>query len=345
MRCLADFVLTSDLCLPPVTGPLTLNSSNNDFSLVLSNATGETTLDAVLSAQLIFEADSFENIRTIAQDMLVLALNVLAFTTNRKFKRIALKRVIDWTPGIVERRVLIYHETPNWDQAEPRLDSVFVDTASRLLSMHSGEEQHAAMRWYRRGIEAEGLEDQFSYFWFALEITAQAQKGPEKVASKCPKCRGPLFCEKCNEHPMHRRYPGEAIHQIVERVHPQNAKKIFEALQLIRHTLMHGGRIASVVDRLPCTEEQAVNKLAFVTWQSINLMFDKPDPHPENQMSFGYTDNIVRQTLVTTAVVLTTLLPSGDPNNPKLADFPHIQFDLVEQPHESPRAGTNSDAQ
>lgn len=97
---------------------------------------------------------------------------------------------------------------------------------------------------------------------------------------------------------------------------------------------MHGGRIASVVHRLPCNEEQAVNKLAFVTWQAIHLMFDKPDPQPEVPLLFGYADNIVRRTLVAMAQVSTTLLPSGDPNNPQLADFPHIQVDLVVQPHE-----------
>lgn len=197
---------------------------------MLSNAGSDALPDAVLSAQLIFEADTFENIRTIAQDKLVRALNVLAYTTNRKFKSIALKRVIDWTPSIVDRRALIYREVPIWDQAEARLDSAFLDTAGRLLAMHAGEEQHEAMRWYRRGIEAESLEDQFSYFWFALEIAAETLKGPEKVPSKCPKCREPLYCAKCGEHPMHRRYAGEAIQRVVERVHPKNAEDVFETL-------------------------------------------------------------------------------------------------------------------
>lgn len=238
---------------------------------------------------------------------------------------------------------MIYHEVPIWDQAEPLLDGAFVDTAGRLLAMHAGEDHHAAMRWYRRGIEAEVMEDQFSYFWFALEIAAQALKEPEKVPSKCPKCREPLYCAKCGEHPMHRRYPGEAIQQVVERVHPKNTEEVFETLQLIRHTLLHGGRIASVLNQLPCNEEEAVNRLAFVTWQAIHLMFDKPDPQPEVPLSFGYTDNIVRRTLVATADVLTTLLPSGDPRNPRLADFPHIQLDVVEQPHKQSITDTDTD--
>lgn len=50
MRCLADFVLDSDLCLPSDIGQLTLNGPDNDFSLVLSNAGNDAVPDAVLSA-------------------------------------------------------------------------------------------------------------------------------------------------------------------------------------------------------------------------------------------------------------------------------------------------------
>jgi hypothetical protein len=288
MRCLADFTLDSDLCLKSGTGPFTLNDPSNRFSLVLSNADGDhARSDGVLSAHLIFEADSFDNIREIAFKKLGEALNCLVYATNRKFVPKALKRVIDWTPGVVERNAMIYAETPEWDLAEPALDSSYLDTAERLLAMHSGDEQQAAMRWYRRGIEEANLEDQFSYFWFALEIAAQALKGTEKIPSKCPRCQGPLLCEKCGDHPKHRRYPGEAIQQIIERVHPQNSVEVFTVLQLIRHTLMHGGRIASLLDQLPCDGPQAVNRLAFVTWQAIGLMFSKPDHILKKSLHLG----------------------------------------------------------
>jgi hypothetical protein len=145
------------------------------------------------------------------------------------------------------------------------------------LAMSSGEEQQAAMRWYRLAIQASIIEEQFSYFWFALEIASENLKGTEKVPSKCPRCQGPLFCEKCGDHPTHRRYPGEAIRQLIQRVHPEGADEIFNTLQTIRHTLMHGGRISSVISELPRDEQEAVNKLAFVTWQAISIMFSKPD--------------------------------------------------------------------
>jgi hypothetical protein len=333
MLCLADFVLDSDLCLAPDAGPLVLRGPGGAFSLTLSNAdiSAEPTT-AVLSAQLTFDANAFDRgLRDAAHTKLFDILNYLAFTTSRKFSIVRLKRLIDWTPGLVERDAIIYHDTPEWDLAEPALDQKFLDTAERLFAMNSGADQNTAMRWYRLGLQAGVLEEQFSYFWFALEIAAEAMKGKDKVPSKCPRCQAKLFCQTCNEYPLHRRYAGEAIQQVVETVHPDNAEQIFKTLQLIRHTLMHGGRISSVQDQLPCTDQEALNKLAFVTWQAISRMFGKPDPRPEEPLNFGYCDNLVRRT-VSFGVHIKTTLVRGDPNNPRLADFPHVQIDEISPP-------------
>lgn len=333
MRCLADFIIDSDLCLNDGTSLLTLTDPNNDFTLTLSNAESDSeNIDAVLSAQLIFEASSFENIRDVACDKLARALNALTYATNSKFVQILLKRVIDWTPGIIERQAIIYVETPELDMAEPVLDNAYIDTARRLLAMQSGEKQQAALRWYRLGVQADNLEEQFSYFWFALEIAAEYSKGTEKIPSKCPKCKQPLFCECCGEHPTHRRYAGEAIQQLIARVQQINSDEVFKTLQIIRHTLMHGGRISSVLNQLPCTDEEAVNKLAFVTWQAIGFMFTKADPDPSKPLELGYRDSLVRRTLVAGANITTKM--QGDPNNPQLADFPSIQFKVTHAPND-----------
>jgi hypothetical protein len=165
MRCLADFRLDSDLCLDSETGPLTLDGPNDSFTLTVSNAEHDPLmLSYVLSAQIVFEAPSFENIRVAALAKLAECLNVLSYATNRKFSYVMLRRIIDWTPGIQDRNTIIYVETPEWDVAEPGLDQKFMDTAKRPLAMSSGEEQQAAMRWYRLAIQASIIEEQFSYF-------------------------------------------------------------------------------------------------------------------------------------------------------------------------------------
>ena len=120
----------------------------------------------------------------------------------------------------------------------------FMDTAERLLAIIQVRTKPPPCAGTASEFRPRYSEEQFSYFWFALEVAAKTMKGKEKIASKCPKCQGKLFCEICKDYPLHRRYSGEAIQQVVETVHPADSEQVFKTLQLIRHTLMHGGRIA-----------------------------------------------------------------------------------------------------
>jgi hypothetical protein len=337
MRCLADFILDSDLCLKPGAEPLTLSDPQGRFSLSLSNASEaeHAVPDAVLSAQLVFETglsltEAFREVQQVATNWLGYALNALTYATNRKFVPRSLKHLIDWTPGLVERDAMIYTETPEWDLAEPALDNGFIDTAERLLAMDSGGEHQAALRWYRIGIQEKVLEQQFSYFWFALEVVAEAIKGIERVPSKCPRCQSPLYCEQCRTHPTHRRYPGEAIHEVVCRVHPQGSDEVFQILQRIRHALMHGGRIADIRD-LPCDDQQAVDKLAFVTWNAIGLTANQAgDPRRGTELNFGVPEHFARRVIVANVHIRVPL--PGDPDNPRFADFPEFKFEAKYAP-------------
>src|SRR5690349_7950851 len=112
MRLLADFVLDSDLCLAAETSSLTLNGTDGSY-LALSNAEHDNALKtSVLSAQLNFESESFDGVRENAIQLLDGYLNCLAYSTNRKFLRVTLKRIIDWTAGTIDRRALVYLEKP-----------------------------------------------------------------------------------------------------------------------------------------------------------------------------------------------------------------------------------------
>jgi uncharacterized NAD(P)/FAD-binding protein YdhS len=142
------------------------------------------------------------------------------------------------------------------------------------------------------------------------------------VSSKCPHCQEPLFCATCNTHPLHRPYPGEAIQHLVQRVHPSNADSIFETLQHIRHTLMHGGRIETIRSQLPCTDQEAVGKLAAITRQGIGLMFANPDPEPQTPLTIGIVPTVVRRRIVAKAHITTAL--GGNPDEPDIANFPSI---------------------
>ena len=158
MRCIAEFTLDSDLCLPDGSEPMVMKGPNEEFSLTLSNSKeGLARPDGVITAQLIFEAESLEDAREVAQRRLASIMNALTFTTNRKFGQSRLRRVIDWTPGLASRDALIIVEAPVWEIAEPELDQKFIDTASRMFAIQAGEQQQNALRWYRLGIQSEIL--------------------------------------------------------------------------------------------------------------------------------------------------------------------------------------------
>jgi hypothetical protein len=286
MRVLADFVLESDLCLPDGAPPLVVQSLAAGFEATLTNIAGQQSVHgAELACRLVFEVPQFMDAQRVADDTIVILINALACTTNRRFAVQQLLKLVQWDPGQIERQAAIFHRSPLDHRAEPSLVPEFARTAERLIAMHSETPQQVtAMRWYRLGIQSEEPEEQFTYFWFALELAAQMLKQPAKVPSKCPHCQEPLYCQKCRKHPVHRPFPAQAISQLIERVHPENANEIFDTLGKIRHTLVHGDRLRSIESELPCTTEEAINTLAFITWNSIGLMHSRPDPLPNEQL-------------------------------------------------------------
>lgn len=331
MRILADFTLESDLCLPQGHDPIVIHNQPRNTTLTLSNSPLGTDHQAVLSAQVEFDVDDFANARDGAFVEVAEFMNSLTYATNRSFGKPKLAKVVDWTPGLQDRHAVIFQESPLDDRSEPALTAVFGETASKLLSIQSHDALPSALRWYRLGIGSRNLEEQFSYFWFALEITAEALKRPDRATDNCPRCRRPLYCENCQDHPTHRPYPAQAIKQLVERVVTGDAAEVFEVLQKIRHTLMHGARIDSIASELPCTPAQATHKLANVTWQALCLMFDKEKLAPGVQLAFGYVDSVVRHTVIA-GVTIVARLPLDREGQPQLTGFPQTQIEIQHLP-------------
>lgn len=320
---LAECTLTSDLCLPENQPRLVLHDKTNGFSLTLMNvALSEASLKSTLKAYIEYNAPSIKEAHKAALDNLTHALNALVYSTNHKFSFERIHQIFDWTPGLVEREGMMFIDKNPREIAIPELSSDFIDTANWIASIRSGsKEETAAMRWYRLGIADNNLEDQFTYFWFALEIIAESLKEPTKISSKCPKCRHDLYCEQCKEAPLHKPYRGEAIKQLIESLNLGNSEEDFKTLQLIRHTLLHGKQIFSIEDQIPLSASQAVDKLAFIVWNAINKTFNKPNPAPaDRDFVFGDPDSVVRNKM-TAAVHLRTVLNGGH-ENPQIENLP-----------------------
>jgi len=170
-----------------------------------------------LSLHLYFDAPSLEDSRDIAESQLADCLNMLAFTTGSKYERHRIRQIVDATPGLEGMRsVLLWTDAIDHEDPQPFLKNDISSAIEKLSEFEIPPAISRAMRWYRLGINADVPDDQFMYFWFAMEIVAEYQKPSEKISDKCPRCGSPLYCDSCEAHPTHRPYPKQAIRALMQ---------------------------------------------------------------------------------------------------------------------------------
>jgi hypothetical protein len=336
---MADFIIDSDMCLPTDAEPLTVNGPDGQV-LYLQNIEPAPHTSRTLAARLAFDCDDWGQAKKTADDIIVHYLNALSFGTGRVFSRKELRLIIDWAPGLQIRNARAYAEAPFYQRAEPSFEPEYAVSAEHFLSVFADRPTQTAARWYRRGISAEGPEEQFRYLWFVIEIAAEYTKDKVKVPSTCPKCQGALYCRICEVEPLHGKYPGQAIKTLIEQIVGANADEIFKVLQKIRHTLMHGDTIDSVIGELPCDTPQALNTLSGIARHAILSMLEqaRPDEEPP-ELFLGLMDEITRRKLVGTAELQLGLLPGADIDNPLPKDIPSFEFDIFQPAYDEAAEG------
>jgi len=90
------------------------------------------------------------------------------------------KQIVDCTPTSGMRDCLIWADSVGHEDPTPFLDKDIMASIERLLQFDPPPAVRRALRWYRIGIHDSVPEDQFQYFWFALEILAEYQKDPKR---------------------------------------------------------------------------------------------------------------------------------------------------------------------
>ena len=331
MRVIAELVVDSTFCLHESQEQILLKNPVAQFEVQIQNnpQAGPFAKGALLG-EMIFETEDLSAARNKALDNMAMVLNALARATGGIFGHVEIIRVIDWTPGLVERQAR-YFATHRAQVTFPALDGALASTVGRIMAMHNDEVSQTVMRWYRMGRRAEGPEEQFMYLWFALEVAAGALKEAGKIAVKCPKCNADLFCPSCDDTPKRRRMETEAIKDLICSVAPPGAdrEELYKTLSHIRNTLHHGRRFDSIIDDLPCTQAQALDVVANIAWRAISRLADEDaDPEPDDVLNFITIDNVMNNVTVVSNLIVSRF-EKGDPNNPQLSEAPKIETSLV----------------
>jgi hypothetical protein len=261
----------------------------------------------LLSLHLYFEAPSFTEAKEVADGHLVECMNMLAFTTGSRFQRHRIRQIVEIN-GTPMQTVLMWSESIEYEDPQPFLDEHIARSIERLSEFDLPPAIRRAMRWYRLGVNEVNPDDQFTNFWFALEIVAEFQKSTEKVPDACPKCRSPLYCETCQTHPTHRPYARQAIRDLLKAVDRNCEDETITRLDKTRNSLMHGATLKEIEASLPQPHEQIVDVLGRLLWRALVHQF--PKELFTQQIAMGFPSTYVHRTMHAVAHIQ-TIVPKG----------------------------------
>jgi hypothetical protein len=264
----------------------------------------------LLSLHLYFDARSLKEATEVADGHLADCMNMLAFTTGSRFQRHRIRQIVEVEATGAMRNILMWSESIQYEDPQPFLDESIMRSIERLSEFDVPPAIRRGMRWYRLGINSQVADDQFTYFWFALEIVAEFQKSTEKVPNRCQKCRSPLYCETCQTHPTHRPYPKQAIRALLKSVDKDCDDATIDRLDATRNSLMHGSTLKEIEASLPQPHEQIVDVLGRLLWKALVHQF--PREMFDGKLSMGVPTTYVHRTMHAVAHLQTVVFADSD---------------------------------
>lgn len=333
MKCVANFEIKTECSVIKDDLVLRIAHPKDAYRARIQNITRDDyTTPFLLSLHLYFDAPDLDEAKEIAEDNLADCLNMLAFTTGCRFRRHRIRQIVDASPeenGM--RSVLMWSDSIDHEDPQPFLDNETTDAIQKLLDFEVPPAIQRAMRWYRLGINATIPDDQFSYFWFAIEIIAVHQKSSEKVPDRCPRCRSPLYCETCEESPTHKPYPKQAIRTLFKSADKECDDKTIDLLEKTRNSLMHGSTLDEIEQALPEPHKHIVDILGNLLWRAIVLQF--PHEFFDGNLKIGYPSTYIHHTMHGIAHIQ-TVVPKDVEGDFDLS-FKGMKMEIVTDPPQS----------
>jgi hypothetical protein len=272
---------------------------NELYELHLSNVAAGDEPNATMRAQIYLFAPDIKAAEAATEFHLTRFLHVLSFVASTRFRALRRTVLIDWSPGLETRDALVYSpphtETETLEALKPEL----LNTVRLLHSWGAKPYLDRALRWYSSGVRSDIMEDQFQYFWYVIELIANAAEDRQFVTDKCQKCRGDLICSACGNRSTHRPFPRQVIEALLARL--SVPEQISTDLFFTRNTLLHGDDREAVEQHI-CKREpefsfaHIVDVAGEIAWAALlnsfgrpagvhNPLFLKPETYVDYRMS------------------------------------------------------------
>ncbi len=329
MECVANYEIKTECSVVADDLVLRIQHPKEPYRARIQNIPrADYTTPFLLSLHLYFDAPALNEAQDIADGFLADCLNMLALTTGSRFRRHRMRQIVDAAPSgtTAMRAALVRGDSLENKDPQPFLSKDTVHNIERLLEFDIPPAVRRAMRWYRLGIDATIPDDQFTNFWFALELVAEHQKSPEKVPDRCPQCRSPLYCETCKTHPTHKPYSKQAIEALLKAIDKECDDATIERLDKTRNSLMHGSTLKEIEDSLPQPHEQIVDVLGRLLWKALIYQF----PHEmfDGTMKMGYPSTYVNRSVGAIAHI-ETVVPEDTDGDLDFGNFDGMTVEMV----------------
>ena len=329
---IAQIEVEAECVLPDDAEPIKYEDPHGQFQVRLSNRNiCPLSEKPLLEMQLEFEADNLEDAHQQAKPLAREFLYWLSFVSKSHFRVSHVERILDWTPGLAMREQYVYH-TDHTQMPTPLLSADLTKTIELLNTEGVPSEVKRAIRWFANGVSAELMDDQFQCFYYAIEILAEYHKSPDRVPDLCPRCRGELFCQTCDEVSKHRPYAKQAIQQLIATVVEKGPGKAFELLDTTRNHIMHGRLIDEIEDELPIPFKDIVDHAGGIAWTCI--MNSIPMPLGSHHLALAETTTYVRKRLIVWVHAKVGGDAIGDPDNPQLSEKSSLNISIIRKEQE-----------
>ncbi len=318
---LADYLVESHASLASGSSKLIFKHPHGIYEVHLSdNDVTPGIKTPTLNVQVILESDNYKDVEDLSEQYLGSFLKLLSFLTNCKFNILSLRRIIEWTPGLVTRQYIQIDEFNDPTIPLAVLDDSIIKSLEDILSTDVTSSLHNVFRCFSNALSSSYQDEQFQFFWFAIEILSQLYKDRTPVPDLCPRCRNPLYCQKCQETPQHKPYEKQAIEQLIrDNVQGENIDTLIDTTFKIRNSLLHGETIQNIEKNIPYKSIQVINFLGKTVWIILLNLIRKAlrDEGKSSMFKLFEVNNFLHYLLKTETV--------GSINRPECADDPQIE--------------------
>ena len=336
-RFLVEFEIESHACLVDGLEEQALQSDDGTEYYVSNLSTDLGNPNPLLLLRIILTATDFADAENIGTDKAINFTRLICLASNLPCQTHRLTKIADWSIGIEEREAKIASQHPGHDLPHKILKPEIFRTINALLSLDIPSEVTQAIKWHAYGVLSRYTDEQFQFFWLALEILAQVGADRTKVNDPCPVCHSPLYCEKCKNYPLHRPHEWQLISALFERVNPEHGAKIFKDASQLRNVISHGRDVGSFVEKKNIDLNDLVNAIGALSWAAVvtHLETHAGLNQKEQKYLFSTVSSYVRITL---NVSTNLTFKSKDPDQPRFSEIPSLNTELIieERPETEP---------